>query len=71
MTLSQSSSTLKTNCIFKWHSETAAIECRCGLRIFQISFDKTIVIVSELPDNPGRSITDEASTINSFNLLPI
>ena len=63
MSLSQSSSSLKTNRIFTWHSETAATECRCRLRIFQISFDKTIVIVSELPDNPGRTITDEALTL--------
>lgn len=63
MTLSQSSFISKTDCIFTWHSETAATECRCRLRIFQISFDKTIVIVSELPDNPGRSITDEALTL--------
>ena len=63
MTLSQSSSTLKTDCIFAWHSETATTKYRRRLRIFQISFDKTIVVVSELPDNLGRFVTDEALTL--------
>ena len=63
ISLPQSSSILKTDRIFTWHSETAATECRCRLRIFQLSFDKIVVIVSELPDNPGRSITDEALTL--------
>lgn len=72
--ISQSSATLTVNQIFSWYSNTAQVECLCQLRIFQLSFDKFVVIVSELYDNPGRSITDEASALiqlvcRQFNLV--
>ena len=49
--------------MFTWHSKIAKIDCQCRLRIYKISFDKVVVIVSELPDNLGRSITEEALTL--------
>ena len=49
--------------MFTWYSEVAKGNCRCRLRLYQISFDYSLIIVSELPDNSGRSITDESSTL--------
>ncbi len=46
-----------------WYSEIAQSQCKCRLRIYKITFDQAVVIVSELEDNPGRSITDEASAL--------
>ena len=45
---------------FSWYSEVAKGNCHCHLRIYKLTFDHGVVIVSELVDNPGRSITDEA-----------
>lgn len=45
---------------FKWVSKVGQKKCECQLRIYKISIDRAVVIVSELQDNPGRSITDEA-----------
>ena len=60
---SQPSTILEVETKFKWHSEIGKKDCECGLRIYKISFNQAIVIVSELKDNPGRSITDEALTL--------
>ena len=65
--LSSSPALLHTKTRFKWYSETGHTECECGLRIYKITFDKAVVIASELNDNPGRSITDEAMTL--INLI--
>ncbi|MDJ0573330.1 MAG: hypothetical protein QNJ53_30435 [Pleurocapsa sp. MO_192.B19] len=49
--------------MFTWYSEAAKGNCHCRLRLYKISFNRSLIIVSELPDNPGRSITDEAPTL--------
>ncbi|MEM8676767.1 MAG: hypothetical protein AAGF83_23385 [Cyanobacteria bacterium P01_G01_bin.67] len=54
---------LNNDLIFTWYSETVERDCKCRLRIYQISLDHFVIIVSELPDNPGCSITDDASKL--------
>lgn len=49
--------------MFTWRSQLAKIDCQCRLRIYKITINQAVVIVSELPDNPGRSITEEALTL--------
>ena len=63
MNLSESPAVLIVNTLFTWYSEIAQRDCQCRLRIYQISFDKAVIIASELFKNPGRSITDEALTL--------
>ena len=63
MNISESPAVLSVDTPIRWYSETAQIHCECRLRIYKVAFDQAVVIVSELPDNPGRSITDEASTL--------
>ena len=64
--LSEYPSVLSTDTEFTWYSETVKKDCKCHLRIYKIKLDYSIVIVSELPDNP-RSISDEASKL--INLI--
>lgn len=61
--VSELAAILEVKIEFTWHSEIAQKDCKCGLRIFKIGFDKAVIIVSELQDNPGRSITEEAVTL--------
>ena len=63
MNIFQYPALLQVDTEFKWYSERAKKQCKCGLRIYRISVEKAVVIVSELKDNPGRSITDEALTL--------
>ena len=63
LNLDNAPAVLSVDTIFTWYSETAKGNCQCHLRIYKIAFDKAIIIASELPDNPGRSITDEALTL--------
>ena len=63
LNLSNAPAVLSVDLLFTWHSKIAKIDCQCRLRIYKITFDKVVVIVSELPDNPGRTITDEALTL--------
>lgn len=63
LNFSESAATLDVDMLFTWYSETAKGNCHCRLRIYKVAFDQAVIIVSELPDNPGRSITDEASTL--------
>ena len=75
MNLSNPPAVLSVDLLFTWRSKIAKIDCQCRLRIYKITFDKVVVIVSELPDNPGRTITDEALTLihlvcNKFALKP-
>ncbi len=63
MNLSNPPAVLSVDLLFTWRSKIAKIDCQCRLRIYKITFDKAVVIVSELPDNPGRSITEEALTL--------
>ena len=46
-----------------WYSQIAQTKCHCRLRIYKITFDKAVVIVSEFQENSGRLITGEASTL--------
>ena len=73
--VSKSPAVLSIDIMFTWHSEIAKTECQCRLRIYKITFDTAVVIVSELPDNSGCSIADEALTLiplvcNKFALYP-
>ncbi|MEM8720143.1 MAG: hypothetical protein AAGE84_12630 [Cyanobacteria bacterium P01_G01_bin.39] len=63
LSFSESAATLDVDMLFTWYSDTAKGNCHCRLRIYKMAFNQAIIIVSELPDNPGRSITDEASTL--------
>ena len=63
MHLSNPSAVPRVDLLFTWYSKIANIECECRLRIYKITFDKFIVIVSELPDNSGPTISEEASTL--------
>lgn len=63
MNLSESPAVLSIDTVFTWYSEIAKIDCQCRLRIYKITFDKAVIIVSELHNNYGRSITDEALTL--------
>lgn len=60
---SKSPAILNVDMLFTWYSETAKGNCHCHLRIYKVAYDHAVIIVSELPDNPGRSITDEASAL--------
>ena len=44
--------------IFTWPTKEDSVESRCYLRIYWVLFDKVVVIVSDLADNLGLSITD-------------
>lgn len=61
--LSESPAVLSTDTVLTWYCETVKTDCQCRLRIYKITLDQVVVIVSELPDNPGCSITDEASKL--------
>ena len=61
--LPKSSAVLNTDLIYTWYSEAVEQDCKCRLRVYQLTVDHFMVIVSELPDNPGASITDEASRL--------
>ena len=63
MNLSNPPAILSVDLLFTWRSKIAKIDCKCRLRIYKIAFDKFVVIVSELSDNLGRSITEEALTL--------
>lgn len=60
---SNPSTVLKVDRLFTWHSKIANIKCKCRLRIYKITFDKFIVIVSELSNNSGPTISEEALTL--------
>ncbi len=75
MNISESPAVLTIDTPITWYSQKAQTYCQCRLRIYKITFDQAVVIVSELDDNPGRSITDEALTLihfvcNEFGLSP-
>ena len=75
MYLSNPPAVLSIDLLFAWYSKIANIECKCRLRIYEITFERFIVIVSELPDNLGPTITEEALTLiqlvsSKFSLEP-
>ena len=61
--LSEVPAVLTVDTLFTWYSEIAQTDCQCRLRIYKITFDKAVIIASQLHDNPGHSITDEALTL--------
>ena len=63
LNLSNPPAVLSLDLLLTWHSEIAKTDCQCRLRIYKITFEKVVVIVSELPENPGLTITDEGLTL--------
>ena len=61
--LSESPAVLSIDTPITWYSKTDQTQCKCRLRVYKVSFDKAIAILSELEDNPGRSIIDESSSL--------
>ena len=53
----KSTSSPSTDTIFSWISDEHSIECKCRLRIFNLSFGRFLVIISALPDYPGAPFT--------------
>lgn len=73
--LSKPPAVLSIDMMFTWDSEIVKTECQCHLRIYKLTFDAAIVIVSDLPNNSGYTITEEALTLiplvcNEFALYP-
>ncbi len=42
--------------IFTWQTKEVSVKSRCYLRIYWLSFDRAVVIVSDLSDNLGLPI---------------
>ena len=63
MNISESPAVLTIDTPITWHSQAAQTHCECRLRVYRVTFDKAVVIVSQLLNNTGRSITDEALTL--------
>ncbi|MEL6438022.1 MAG: hypothetical protein AAFQ80_02025 [Cyanobacteria bacterium J06621_8] len=59
----ESPATLSIDTEFIWTSSKTEAECCCRLRIYKLNFDYAVTIVSEVLENPGRSITEEAETL--------
>ena len=75
MNISESPAVLTVDIPITWYSTTAETLCECRLRIYKITFDKAVVIISELEDYPDRSIKEELSTLihlvcDDFKLSP-
>ncbi len=75
MNISESPAVLTIDNPITWYSTIAKILCECRLRIYQITIDQAMVIVSELQDNSSRPLTGEASTLidivcYNFGLAP-
>ena len=49
--------------ILTWRPHEQSFNSQCRLRIYYISFDMAVVIVTELEDNLGKSITDSAKQL--------
>lgn len=63
MNISESPAVLTIDTPITWYSQITQSKCHYRLRIYKISFDKAVVIVSERQDNSGRLITGEASRL--------
>ena len=48
---------------FSWRPQGQSFDSQCRLRIYYLCFAQAVVIVSELEDNPGKSITDNAQQL--------
>ncbi len=53
--------------LFKWNCELENINNQCHLKIYKITFDKAIVIISDILNNSSYAIDEE--TINVINLV--
>lgn len=49
--------------ILTWRPYEQSFNSQCRLRIYYISVDMAVVIVTELEENPGKSITDSAKQL--------
>ena len=53
----KSTSSPSIDTIFNWISNEHSIECKCRLRIFNLSLGRFLVIISALPDYPSASFS--------------
>jgi hypothetical protein len=58
--MEQSTTNLIEDIIFTWQSVGHTFDSKCRLRIYQLECDRVVIIVSQLPNNTGRSITNAA-----------
>ena len=63
MKISKSPAFLSNDILFTWYSEISETECQCRLRIYKLTCFQAVVIVSDLPNNSGYTITKEALTL--------
>lgn len=49
--------------IFTWQSKKHSVKSHCYLRIYWLYFDMAIVVVSDLSNNFGSSITDSVEEL--------
>ena len=61
--------------IFSWHLEGDCTANKCRLRVYWITWEKALVIISELTDNSGKKITHATRELirlvsNLYDLLP-
>jgi hypothetical protein len=73
--MEQSTTNLIEDIIFTWQSVGHTFDSKCRLRIYQLECDRTVIIVSQLPNNTGRSITNAAEHLIQlvrfqYNLTP-
>ena len=48
---------------FTWYCETAQTDVVCHLKIYQVTFDKAVVIVSNLMDKDSLSVIQSTSSL--------
>ena len=51
----ESTAVLTTDKIITWKQKEHRINCQCRLRIYQLDFDRVVVIASSRSDYPGAS----------------
>ncbi len=64
---SQPAATLNVDTIFTWQPTEQEFDIQCHLLIYYLAYNQAVVIVRELADNPGQSITD--NVIQLVNLV--
>jgi hypothetical protein len=73
--MEQSTTNLIEDIIFTWKSVGHTFDSKCRLRIYQLECARTVIIVSNLSENTGRSITNAAEHLIQlvrfqYNLTP-
>lgn len=63
MAQSQPTANQSVDQIFSWRSQGQSFDSQCRLRIYYLAFNQAVVIITELEDNPGKSITDTAQQL--------